>query len=463
MSTPIAGTNVAAPVVPFTTSDTYPTHDPVYGIGGWREVADLAARNAIPPTRLRVGCVVVTLDTNTPWQLTASGWIDYRTNGLKGDKGDTGEAGTQGIPGIPGPAGKDGQQGADGQAGPQGIPGFDGAPGTPGKQGAQGIQGPAGATGPQGIAGLGLTNRRDWVSGTVYNQGDYVFRPTQGGTTTVTDTRDVSYNGTVITYNGFDVQYGTVTTTSGSGSPSGAGNSIFVANFVTYTSVIEPHLDPDNWSEVYAPQGPQGIQGVAGPQGPTGANGAPGLQGLQGPPGADGKTWKFRGAWAPKVAYALNDVFTYGGSSYITTVAFTSTATFSTANAAPLALKGDSGQQGIPGTSGTGGGSTIVPVDTSVSIHGTVALQFPASGSYAYDYTLVDDTIFTVSGGVVGQLQKLTILVRQPSSAGFSVTLPSNVLWDQNTPPVISETPNNFTVFTISTLDGGKTLLGNMA
>jgi hypothetical protein len=34
----IQGTNVAAPVVPFTTEDIYATHDAKYGKGGYRSV-----------------------------------------------------------------------------------------------------------------------------------------------------------------------------------------------------------------------------------------------------------------------------------------------------------------------------------------------------------------------------------------------------------------------------------------
>lgn len=41
--------------------------------------------------------------------------------------------------------------------------------------GPQGPQGEVGPEGPQGPAGTGLNNRGNWVSGTTYNEGDYVF------------------------------------------------------------------------------------------------------------------------------------------------------------------------------------------------------------------------------------------------------------------------------------------------
>lgn len=54
----ILGTNVAAAVVPFTTADNYPTHRSEYGKGGWHEVANTAARDAIPTERKTTGMAV---------------------------------------------------------------------------------------------------------------------------------------------------------------------------------------------------------------------------------------------------------------------------------------------------------------------------------------------------------------------------------------------------------------------
>ena len=54
----LKGTNVASPIVPFTTEDTFPTHEAKYGKGGYRTVSDLAERNAIPEARLEEGMLV---------------------------------------------------------------------------------------------------------------------------------------------------------------------------------------------------------------------------------------------------------------------------------------------------------------------------------------------------------------------------------------------------------------------
>ena len=67
----IPGTNVAAPIVPGSTEDVFPTHDAQYGRGGFRAVADVAERNAIPVERRSAGMVVRTISTGTNWVLGA--------------------------------------------------------------------------------------------------------------------------------------------------------------------------------------------------------------------------------------------------------------------------------------------------------------------------------------------------------------------------------------------------------
>ena len=59
----IPGTNVGAPVVPYDTADSYPSHEALYGLGGLRTVATTTARNAIPVQRLERLCLVGCLDT----------------------------------------------------------------------------------------------------------------------------------------------------------------------------------------------------------------------------------------------------------------------------------------------------------------------------------------------------------------------------------------------------------------
>lgn len=73
----LTGTNIAAPIVPFTTADTYPTHDALYGKGGYREVATLAERDAIPAARMRVGMLCYVEEDDTTYKLTPTGWEPF--------------------------------------------------------------------------------------------------------------------------------------------------------------------------------------------------------------------------------------------------------------------------------------------------------------------------------------------------------------------------------------------------
>lgn len=77
--TKILGTNVASTVVPFTTLDSYPTHDARYGKGGYRSVSTIAERDSIPAPRRTVGMrVKVTADANalnnTDWDWNGLSW-----------------------------------------------------------------------------------------------------------------------------------------------------------------------------------------------------------------------------------------------------------------------------------------------------------------------------------------------------------------------------------------------------
>lgn len=69
--TNIAGTNITAPIVPYSDTDPYPTHDDQYGKGGYRAVDNTTARDEIPAARRRAGMIVRTLDTNVNWILGA--------------------------------------------------------------------------------------------------------------------------------------------------------------------------------------------------------------------------------------------------------------------------------------------------------------------------------------------------------------------------------------------------------
>lgn len=65
------------------------------------------------------------------------------------------------------------------------------------------------------------------------------------------------------------------------------------------------------------PAGPAGSQGPSGPPGLPGPSGPAGSQGPVGPAGPQGSGFNFRNAFNASATYAVNDVVTYNGSTYV--------------------------------------------------------------------------------------------------------------------------------------------------
>ena len=110
------------------------------------------------------------------------------------------------------------------------------------------------------------------------------------------------------------------------------------------------------------PQGPQGIQGPQGLQGNAGMPGIDGATGPQGPAGTNGTSFIFRGEFSNDVTYAINDVVSYNGSSYIATIANqgedapgTNAIWSLMAQAGAPGAQGAQGAQGAPGADGARG------------------------------------------------------------------------------------------------------------
>lgn len=77
----LKGTNVAAPVVPFTSEDKYATHDAAYGKGGFRSVNTIAERDAIPTERRTEGMVVRVVATGLNYELKSNAWVEWLPKG----------------------------------------------------------------------------------------------------------------------------------------------------------------------------------------------------------------------------------------------------------------------------------------------------------------------------------------------------------------------------------------------
>jgi hypothetical protein len=92
----IQGTNLAAAIAPFTTDDTYATHDSQYGKGGWHEVLTLEERDAIPEDRKRNGMAVFVVEEKKVYTLESDGsWTEFKTgpegsivSSVNGETGD---------------------------------------------------------------------------------------------------------------------------------------------------------------------------------------------------------------------------------------------------------------------------------------------------------------------------------------------------------------------------------------
>ena len=74
----ISGSNIAATIVPFTTEDTYATHESRFGKGGWHEIKTYNEINSIPRTRQTEGMAVYVLDTDELYILKNSNWNLYK-------------------------------------------------------------------------------------------------------------------------------------------------------------------------------------------------------------------------------------------------------------------------------------------------------------------------------------------------------------------------------------------------
>lgn len=154
------GTLVTSPVRPQSDADEFPSAFANELQGGYHEVADLTARDAITASRREEGMACFVVAESKLYRLiggTANeNWTEVSEVGPQGPQGEIGAQGTQGVQGFQGTQGaqgSQGSQGAQGEAGAQGEQGEDGAEGSQGPQGDVGSQGPQGYQGAQGESG----------------------------------------------------------------------------------------------------------------------------------------------------------------------------------------------------------------------------------------------------------------------------------------------------------------------
>jgi hypothetical protein len=284
--------------------------------------------------------------------------------------------------------------GAEGPAGPQGPEG---------PQGPQGVSGPMGPLGPQGPEGpAGINNRGTWVSTTAYQINDSISYQGSSWIALIANTDSAPANSNpnwqLLAAKGLNNQGSWVSSVNYQVDDAVTdGGQFWMAVAPSLDS--EPSILNPNWQLIAAsgaagpagpagpqgavgptgstgPQGPQGATGstgIAGPQGPTGLTGATGPQGpqgpigavgltgaqgpqgLQGPAGTNGTGFNFRNAFDPTAAYAVNDVVTYNGSTYVGIAANGPSSQTPDQNPSAWSVMAQQGATGLTGAQGAQG------------------------------------------------------------------------------------------------------------
>lgn len=363
--------------------------------------------------------------------------------GPTGPTGATGATGAKGDQGDPGPTGATGQQGPKGDTGlqgPQGLTGTTGATGATGAVGATGAQGPQGLTGAQGAqgpqgnpgpTGPGFTYKGTWAAGTTYAAADVV---TLNGSTYVATAASTGQdpsatpgswslwaakgdpgaagtngtngtNGTSFTYRG---TWSSATTYVVNDVVTSSGSS-YIATAVNTN--LTPASNPGSWS-VLAAQGSTGTSGTSFTYKGTwssattytardvvtyngssyvaiasGSNKTPDTQtSFWSLMAAAGIGFTYRSAWSSATTYAVNDVVTYNGSSYVALLAGSNqNPVTATTYWSVLAAQGSAGTNGTNGTSFTYKGiwasGTTYAVQDVVTYNGSSYVSILASNT----------------------------------------------------------------------------------
>jgi hypothetical protein len=141
---------------------------------------------------------------------------------------------------------------------------------------------------------------------------------------------------------------------------------------------------PQGSSGAQGAKGDTGAAGPAGPAGPTGPTGATGPQGPAGPKGdqgAAGLIGAWKGAWASGTAYAVNDVVSFSGASWISKTA--SNTAHTPGSTADWELVADKGAQGIQGAKGDKGDKGDTGAQGQAGAIGAWKGAFAAGTTYA--------------------------------------------------------------------------------
>ena len=130
-----------------------------------------------------------------------------------------------------------------------------------------------------------------------------------------------------------------------------------------------------------------------------------------------------------------------------------------TANAAiPMTEKNTA--SGVAGLDGSG--NVTASTVAVAALSGTDVTVAPTDTDTAL-YTLSPSAPTTVTlgaNGSAGHQKMVELLITQPTSGGFAVTLAGTIFWPNGISPVISAVADDKTLIRFITTDGGKTYIG---
>ena len=105
--------------------------------------------------------------------------------------------------------------------------------------------------------------------------------------------------------------------------------------------------------------------------------------------------------------------------------------------------------------------SLNTPVTVVAASGAAQVLRTSAYGNAAYDVTLSADCTLSLSGGIAGVQQRVTVYLRQDATAGRVVTLPAGVRWAGGVTPTPNTAAGKIDVFHFTTPDAGVTWFGD--
>jgi collagen type VII alpha len=347
-----------------------------------------------------------------------SAWSVMAQAGAAGTAGATGSIGPAGATGATGSVGATGTTGATGALGPQGLIGVNGATGSAGPAGAIGATGPTGTTGTTGATGplgpqgvIGVTGAQGTTGAAGTNGSGFNFLNAFNATTSYAVDDVATFNGS--TYVAIVANAGpsnptpdtnpsawSVMAQAGAVGTAGATGSTG-ATGTTGTTGATGAIGPQGLIGVTGAQGTAGATGSTGATGAIGPQGVIGLTGAQGTTGAagtNGSGFNFLNAFNANISYAIDDVATFNGSTYVAIVASAGPSNPNpSANPSAWSLMA---QAGAAGTAGATGATGSVGTTGSAGATGAIGLTGAQSSAGASPFTLDGSNAVFTTGSV---------------------------------------------------------------